>query len=120
MKNNNFEYLENIIKKFQIEGTIKSISSPSSNGNINNTYVITCITTDGMEKKYILQEINQNVFKNPYKVMENIENVTAHIEQVNPTQETLRPIKRNFSKHTNSPNNIYTDKKNKCWRNLLF
>lgn len=120
MKNNKFEYLENIIKKFQIEGIIKSISSPNSNGNINNTYVITCDTLNGNEKKYILQEINQNVFENPYKVMENIESVTAHIEQVDPNQETLRPIKRNFPKRSVLPNNIYTDRKNKCWRMYNF
>ncbi|MBO5095593.1 MAG: phosphotransferase [Bacilli bacterium] len=120
MKNNEFEYLENIIKQFKIEGIVKSISRPNSDGNINNTYVVTCDTLDGNEKKYILQEINQNVFENPYKVMENIENVTAHIEKINPNQEILRPIKRNFSKQSPLPNNIYTDRKNKCWRMYNF
>ena len=36
------EYLEKIINEFKTEGIIKSITSPSSNGNINNTFVITC------------------------------------------------------------------------------
>lgn len=120
MKDNEFERLENIAKKFRIEGTIKSISNPSSNGNINNTFVITCNTLDGNERKYILQEINQNVFPNPYKVMENIESVTTHIEKVNPKEEILRPIKRNFSKQSILPDNIYTDRKNKCWRMYNF
>ena len=30
--------------------------------------------------------------------MENIENVTTHIENTNPSQETIRPLKRNFTK----------------------
>lgn len=118
--NYNFEYLEKIISEFHTEGIIKSITSPSSNGNINNTFVVTCELSDRQEKKYILQEINTNVFKNPYEVMENIENVTTHIENTNPSQETIRPLKRNFTKKSVVPDNIYTDKKGKCWRMYNF
>lgn len=115
-----YEYLENIIKKFRIEGMIKSITYPGSNGNINNTFVVISETFEGEEKKYILQEINTNVFKNPYEVMENIENVTRFIEKKDSNLETIRPIKRNLSKHSILPINIYTDPDNKCWRMYNF
>ncbi len=119
MKSKEFESLENIVKQFQVEGIVKSVTYPSSTGNINNTFVITCETIEGKEKKYILQEINTNVFEEPYKVMENIENVTEHIEKINPEQETLRPIKRKCL-NNNVKNNIYKDRKNKYWRMYNF
>lgn len=119
-KVNFFEYIQNIINKFQINGIVKKIYKPDSNGNINNTFVVECETESGKIQKYILQEINQNVFKNPYKVMENIEKITNHINKVDPYQETLCTVKRNISKHSILPNNIYTDKKNNCWRMYNF
>ena len=48
-------------------------------GNINRTYKINTVKPDGMEKSYIVQEVNTYVFKNPVFVMENIDHVTEHI-----------------------------------------
>lgn len=47
-------------------------------GNINCTYKVH-YERDGVEKNYILQRINKNVFKNPENVMENIVRVTHHV-----------------------------------------
>lgn len=49
-------------------------------GNINCTYLVVNDTGD-QQKKYILQRINVHVFKNPQKVMENIEAVTSHLKK---------------------------------------
>ncbi len=50
------------------------------NGNINYTYKITCV--DGSaEHHYILQRINTAVFKDPVKLMENVQKVTEHLEK---------------------------------------
>ncbi len=76
--------LEEILSKFNIESTI----DPYGNGHINDTY---CTETP----KYILQRINTDIFKNPYELMENIENVTKFIREKiaqrggNPDRETL-------------------------------
>lgn len=48
-------------------------------GHINTTYMATYESPDGSRHRYILQRINQNVFKNPLAVMRNVECVTRHI-----------------------------------------
>jgi len=48
-------------------------------GHINTTYMATYESPDGVRHRYILQRINQNVFKNPLAVMRNVECVTRHI-----------------------------------------
>lgn len=63
-----------ILSAFDIDGEIIK-SEEYGNGHINKTFLVT--TTS--EKKYILQQINVNVFKRPKDVMENIELVTNHI-----------------------------------------
>ena len=48
-------------------------------GHINSTYLVVYETADGKRAKYILQRINNYVFKDPLKVMKNVEVVTRHI-----------------------------------------
>lgn len=48
------------------------------NGHIHDTYVVTTLSED-TSKRYILQRINDYVFKDVDGLMENIENVTSHI-----------------------------------------
>ena len=49
------------------------------NGHINTTYRVCYRTEDGHEDRYILQRINDYVFKDPAQVMRNVEKVTRHI-----------------------------------------
>lgn len=49
------------------------------NGHINTTYRACYRSEDGREDRYILQRINDYVFKDPAQVMRNIEKVTRHI-----------------------------------------
>lgn len=49
------------------------------NGHINTTYRACYRTDDGHEDRYILQRINDYVFKDPAQVMKNVEKVTRHI-----------------------------------------
>lgn len=49
------------------------------NGHINTTYRACYRTEDGQEERYILQRINDYVFKDPAQVMRNVEKVTRHI-----------------------------------------
>ena len=49
------------------------------NGHINTTYRACYRTEDGQEDRYILQRINEYVFKDPAQVMRNVEKVTRHI-----------------------------------------
>lgn len=55
-----------IAMQFDLEGEITSVK-PYGNGHINNTFVV-----DTDKEKYILQGINQKVFKNPQAIIDNI------------------------------------------------
>ena len=48
-------------------------------GHINNTYVANYQRANGDVRRYILQRINEHVFKDPLSVMRNVEAVTRHI-----------------------------------------
>lgn len=54
--------------------------APYGNGHINDTFLINSKTADGKDKRYILQSVNTNVFKEPRQVMHNIEKVTSFLK----------------------------------------
>ncbi len=77
--------LEKAIFQFQAEGRPID-SKPFGHGHINRTFMV---TTD-RQKKYILQQINTHVFKNPAELMENVIAVTEHIsKKVDDPKKTL-------------------------------
>lgn len=84
--------------------------SPYGNGHINSTFLLVC-DDNGKKRCYILQSVNNNVFKKPEQVMQNIEKVTEYLRpNVNDPREvmTLVPTKDGKS--------YYTDEDGKCWR----
>lgn len=70
---------EEIIKQFNIPGNLIEIKQ-KTNGNINKTYIAT-YEEEGITSKYLIQQINNYVFKNPYDVMNNIEGITRHLQK---------------------------------------
>ena len=58
-------------------------------GNVNRTYRVKVLLQDGTEKSFLVQNLNTYVFKNPVKVMENIDKVTEHIRAKRPGQLAL-------------------------------
>ena len=69
--------LVELCKAFNIDGEFDSIEI-INNGHINSTFLVRFLS-DGKIKEYVLQKINQHVFKQPENVMENILGVTSHI-----------------------------------------
>jgi hypothetical protein len=65
-----------IAKKFTFVGEDYE-ATPYGNGHINDTFLIESYSAY-QPTGYILQRINPHVFKQPYKVMENIERVLTH------------------------------------------
>lgn len=65
--------LVGIVNSFDIKSSDVHVR-PLGNGLINNTYLAVC------DKKYVLQRVNTNVFKQPQEVMSNIFAVTGHIK----------------------------------------
>ena len=66
--------MKEILTAWQWDGPV-SEPIPYGEGHINQTYAIT-VTSEQGAKRYILQKINTNTFKDPAGLMENICGVT--------------------------------------------
>lgn len=72
---------------------------PYGNGHINDTFLLRCKTPENDEKKYILQRMNHDIFKNPPLLMENVVHVTSYLRKIilsqggDPERETLSVCK---------------------------
>jgi len=108
-----------VLLHFYCEGKFRDAIS-YGDGHINDTYLASFQLTDGQLRRYILQRINQAVFKQPEVVMRNIERVTTHIRAVvaaaggDPARKTITlvPTLEGRSFHVSSDGN--------CWRLSLF
>ena len=72
------ELVRGIADQFAIEGEYV-MGEEVESGHINSTYLATYRLEDGDCRRYILQRINEKVFKDPLAVMRNVECVTSHI-----------------------------------------
>lgn len=108
------ENIEEVLSHFPFSGKIIELK-PTGSGLINSTYNVV-FSDEICNSKFILQEINTNVFKNPDELMSNIMNVTAYLrnrislEGGNPQRETLTFL------YTNENTPYYRDKDDNCWR----
>lgn len=108
-------YIFSIANKFKLSSPCVS-AVPFGNGHINSTFKVTCENGE----KYILQQMNDSIFKETNGLTENIVKVTSHIRNKivaqgkNPNRSVLTPIK--------TKNGAYylTDENQKPWRVYLF
>jgi hypothetical protein len=68
--------LEEIFNCFKTKGTFLS-GEPYGNGHIHDTFFIKTAETESDD--YILQRLNNKVFKNIPQLQNNIERVTVHL-----------------------------------------
>ena len=86
-----------IVNQFDFKGDFKEVKEFGS-GHINKTYLVT-FNNEGTEQRYILQQLNANVFKNIDGLMKNVFSVTSYLRGVikeyggDPDRETLHYIK---------------------------
>lgn len=110
--------VKEIIEAFDFEGEFITENSHHV-GNINDTFIVS-FNENGEVKKYILQRINDNVFTNPEKLMNNIEKITSHIvskvklDNGNILRESLNLVK------TKTNGIYYKSSTNGYWRAFLF
>lgn len=110
MNTDNFtNQLKSICRVFGLEGDFIDYETITI-GNINNTYKVTYHNPDGREKFYILQKINKYVFKDPVKIMSNIDLVTTHIRNKNTGKPSLH------FHHTQKQDNYFENSDNCFWR----
>lgn len=82
------EKLQEICTAFRIPGKLLSYEEIKM-GNVNRTYKVNFLQPDGSEKSYMVQRINTYAFKEPEKVMSNIDKVTEHIRNKTPEKISL-------------------------------
>jgi aminoglycoside phosphotransferase (APT) family kinase protein len=77
---------------FRIPGPVTS-AQPHPVGHINDSFIVTCKTDRG-PRRFLLQRINDRIFKDPQAVMENIVRVTDHLRSkaLDPEREALTII----------------------------
>ena len=93
MRKANLDEISNAINNFKVKGEVRG-AIPYGNGHINDTFQVISVDENGKEHKYIIQTVNTNVFKEPEKVMENIQSVTEFLkDKVSSKREVLRLVK---------------------------
>ena len=71
--------LKNVLKAFKIDNEWLGFEEVTM-GHINNTYKVYTLSNEGIEKSYIVQRVNTNVFTNPLIAMNNIDIVQSILE----------------------------------------
>ena len=107
------EILKQVGKQFRLAGELESFES-IKNGNINVTYKVIYLRSDGSLKPYIFQKINTHVFKKPADIMRNIDLVTTHIRKKYTEIPTLH------FHHTQSGENYLYDSDGSFWRVMNY
>lgn len=107
------------VKHFRFDGDFIE-ASPHGIGHINDTYVGHFRKADGVIHRYVLQRINHDVFRNPEKLMQNVERVTSHLRKKiiaaggDPDRETLNLIP------TVDGRTLYRTHDGSYWRAYVF
>lgn len=111
------ETINEILAQFGIE-KLESWSM-IHNGHINRTYIIE-FKKDGENIKWILQQINTDVFKMPVELMENVMRVTSFLRE-KITREGGDPNRETLTVYPAlNGENCYFDSNGKCWRMYNF
>lgn len=104
-----------IVSKFCFDGKFIGIE-PYGMGLINNTYAVSVAKENGEIKRYILQKINKNTFKEVDKLMRNIRLVTEYLNNI--VVNSGGNIERDVLTLVNTDNgeSYYMDKDGEYWR----
>jgi len=94
-------------------------AAPFGNGHINDTLCVTVHTAQG-DRQFVLQHVNQYVFRKPIEVIENIEKVTAYLSSIiraeggDPERGTLTLVSAKDGR------NYVIDEDGELWRMYLM
>ncbi|MBQ9518005.1 MAG: aminoglycoside phosphotransferase family protein [Eubacterium sp.] len=112
------ETIYSVLGKFDFKGDLISCKEFGS-GHINKTYIAK-YSDGGTERRYVVQKVNGNVFKNIDELMENVFAVTSYLRDViaqsggDQDRETLHYIK------TTDGRQYYRGQGNACYRAYIF
>jgi hypothetical protein len=106
--------LASICAQFAIDGRFVD-GRPYGSGHINDTFAVTVEQPRG-PRRYILQRINQRVFRDVPALMDNVARVCAHTarRRTDPRRQTLELVP------TRAGGSFYRDEAGGFWRAYLF
>ena len=123
MESQVLDVLKAIASQFEIGGVITSIT-PLGEGNVNETYQVTCqetilqdkIPQEQLLRRYVMQRINTVVFPRPELVMANINVLANHVAS--------RPLDKDWVIPTAIPirnsGQTWLEREGQTWRMLTF
>ena len=123
MESQVLDVLKAIASQFEIGGVITSIT-PLGEGNVNETYQVTCqetilqdkIPQEHLLRRYVMQRINTVVFPRPELVMANINVLANHVAS--------RPLDKDWVMPTAIPirnsGQTWLEREGQTWRMLTF
>ncbi len=111
--------IEAICRIFNISGDFIEYEQ-NTNGHVNNTYILK-FNENGETKRYILQMISTEIFKNPEGLMSNIVGVTNHIRKKNKEANSPWVDRCTLTFLPTIEGKYYhIDETNNCWRVYEF
>lgn len=111
--------MQNILKFYYFYNDIDKVER-FGNGHINKTFLVTIKEN---HERFIVQQINTNVFKKPIEVMENIELVTNHIRHIacnGHSKDVCDPSRAALEIVNTNENKTYVKWDNMYWRCYKF
>jgi hypothetical protein len=111
--------LKSVSAQFEIDGDF-IYAEPYGSGHINDTFLMT-MHQAGISVRYIVQRINHKIFKNPPKLMENIQRVTTHL-RFKLIEDGFKDVSRRVLtlSMTKNGHSFYLDQDGQYWRIYLF
>ena len=104
------EKLVAIINKFDFKGDFVNFSKINI-GHINDTFKLNFSSSNNRLKSYILQKINTTVFKHPFELMSNVQEVSSHLAfKIKGKKKTLQIVR------TKKDELFLNLKHDDCWR----
>lgn len=111
--------IKSIASKFNVYGDFVS-AAPYGSGHINDT-IAANYSQAGKPVRYILQRVNHNVFKNVPALMENVERVTKHQQDIlRAAGDTDASRKALTLVPTRDGKSFVQDAEGNFWRTYLF
>jgi len=113
------DVLRSVLTRFDISGVLCG-AEPYGNGHINDTFAVT-FDRSGIATRYIVQRINDNIFKEPAIVMQNIVQVTEHLRKkaiATGTEDINRRVLTLLQ--TKNGENFTRDEDGHVWRCYIF
>ena len=116
---NSIEITKKAIELINFDGQVVEVKA-FGGGLINATYLVKSKMPNGEEKKYILQRINHNIFKEVGKLMDNYCNVCNYLKDIisknngDIHRETITVVKAKDGK------SFVKDEDGNYWRAILF